>query len=120
MREPSGIHMPLHIVRGADSPAGRVFAVAHRHQSRGCEVADPEVTLVCTAVRAWIPVSIRTPFAHTVTVDASGARMRVVRPDEHHRLVALVDVWMQNIAMHLLGEGVPEMEIARSRAYAAE
>jgi hypothetical protein len=31
-----------------------------------------------------------------------------------------IDVWMQNTSKHLFEEGVPEMEMARSSAYAAE
>lgn len=120
LREPSGVHMALHVFRGPDCPSGPVFSLSHRHASRGGGIADPEIALLSVAGRTWIPFSFQTPFTRVVTVDVLGEGLPVIRPEEQARLVQIVDAWMANVAANLLGEGGLEEEIGCLPAYAAE
>jgi len=115
--------MPLRVRRVGDSALGSLFSVGHYHESTvGTAlllVDDPQVTVLRTESGDWVPVSLRTPFAHVVTAEATDS-VRLLRTDEHARLVKLVEVWMRNIRTNLLDADGLEEEIGDARAYAAE
>ncbi|HEX3775059.1 MAG TPA: hypothetical protein VHV51_11385 [Polyangiaceae bacterium] len=117
LREPTGIHMALRAARLPDHPAGSMFSVGHYHQCRaGAErgfLADPEVVLLRLTSSEWLPLSIRTPFAHVVTLDTSDTP-RLLDSTEHIRLARFVDAWMVSVVQaRLLPSSDPVSERAK-------
>lgn len=94
-----------------------MFSVGHYHQCRaGAErgfLADPEVVLLRLTSSEWLPLSIRTPFAHVVTLDTSDTP-RLLDSTEHIRLARFVDAWMVSVVQaRLLPSSDPVSERAK-------
>lgn len=102
-RARTGVHMTLYVERLRDVSAGSLFTAAHAHAGHlGELVPDPMVTLLRCLDGSWVPLEISTPFARVVTAE-TGDRVRIVPRDEHRRLVKLVEAWMRNVRVNLLG-----------------
>lgn len=111
--------MTLHVERLADVSDRSCFIVAHRHPARE-PVPDPEVTLLRTADGCWSPLSIALPLSHLVTAGTDGVVI-ATRRDDHRRLVKLVEVWIANVRLGLLKQGLLEnQEIEAPVACTAE
>jgi len=52
--------------------------------------------LLHTALGEWVPLSVRTPWANTITGEIRD-RVRDIIPAERCRLVQLVEAWMVNV-----------------------
>ena len=96
----AGTFMPVHVDKVADTPAGTIFAIAHRYEQNGDLMSDPDMTFIVGNGTGVFPITFQQDsigLYQDAVQWGDGGEITGYRRRLQRDLTTFANQWMRNI-----------------------